>query len=110
MKCHMYEPEQIIRSVLLGEKVTAECGESKVLTREDVEAAGGDAPCKACLRAANQTHDEYTIQSPRGWTVLLERWAKSNLEQRRSSGPFTYTVNFSNPKSWHRYVDGPSDV
>lgn len=96
MKCHIYEAEQVVRSVLLGKTATAQCGVTKILTREDIDTAAGRAACKACMQALSVDREEFTIASPRGWTSLLERWVTAMLTPPVGS----YTVTASYPIKW----------
>ena len=71
LKQHLFFSDDAVRSVLRGHKITAQCGEVRVLTREAFDVVG--RTCQKCLKVALNDFDRFTVDSPRGWTALLER-------------------------------------
>jgi len=70
---HLFDSREAVRSVLRENKVTAACGEVRVLTRDAFDEDLPFKVCQACLKAADKDYEEYTILSRRGWTALLEK-------------------------------------
>ncbi len=78
-RAHLYIPEHVVRSVLLETKVSAACGDERVLTRASVDAAVGMKPCSECIVRVNAKHDSYTVKSARGWVAFLEQFETNRL-------------------------------
>lgn len=92
---HMFKPEDIVRSVLKGHKVTAPCGYVTAHTRELVDAIpdwierGTVRFCADCYKAVNAMDGEITLHKSRGWLELLERvWEKQYDTARQATGTF----------------------
>lgn len=96
---HLWDSSEAVRSVLRQSKVTAACGEVKVLTREGFVEEPNSKTCPACITACNGDYEEYTILSPRGWTALLEKvW----LNEHPIGGRVVYNFSFNtNANSWN---------
>lgn len=103
MKGHMFTPDQIVRSVLLGDEVQAVCGVKRKHTRESVDAAVDCTPCSDCIKKANIAIDEYTVHAPRGWLALLERHMKQHLEPRAKTVSINYVGSFAYGDDWAKF-------
>jgi hypothetical protein len=96
---HLYAASDAVRSVLKNEIVTAACGNTKILTREGFEDGPQYKTCQDCITAVNGDYDEYTVFSPRGWTILLEKvW----LSEHSSPKPnfYRFTIDTSS-RTWN---------
>lgn len=99
---HMFEREDIVRSVLKGHKVTSPCGYVTVHTREDVDAVpawieqGLVKLCTKCLAETNGIGEEVTIHPSRGWVDLLE-WVWS---AQYDAGVRRAKITFSKPATF----------
>jgi hypothetical protein len=105
-RLHVYVREEIVRSVLLGEEITARCGHKQVCTREGMEkaAAGELKPCKKCSRNVGEVAltQDVTLHKPNGWLDALEATTRELLTQPK---PARWTVKFNGTESWP-YTDG----
>lgn len=76
-KLHLVDAGALVRSVLMQKEATAACGETKVHTRKDIDAASDSSKkvCVACLKATGEKvrTQEVILSTPLGWTALLER-------------------------------------
>lgn len=88
-RAHLFEPAEIVKSVLLERKITAQCGVVKLITREDVEDMDSP-PCAECFAAAEADGEVFTVRSRRGWLALLEHVHRESLVARRSSSVFEF--------------------
>ena len=92
-KGHLYETEDMIRSVLLGVRVKSVCGVENVLTRDGIDNPG-DKGCGKCLHMLGTRAGDSQIVGGNGWVHLLERemkkllTAKSNTIRIRMNGSF----------------------
>jgi len=99
---HMFEREEIVRSVLKAHKVTAPCGYVTTHTREDVDAVprlieqGLVKLCNECIAEFNGLEGDVTIHPSRGWVALLERvWtAQYDAQVQRMK------ITISTPTTW----------
>lgn len=93
-KGHLHASADVVRSVLKQERITAACGETRVLTREDIIDDDNYKVCQACITAAGRDNEEYTVLSPRGWTALLEKvWLAEHSPQAWPVFRFTLSQN-----------------
>lgn len=95
IKVHLIEPASVVRSVLFETPATAQCGETKVYTREDIDKAMGTERkvCRGCLAAVGDAHrdKDVSIWAAEGWTALLERVYKAQQEP----SPRTYYAKYT---------------
>lgn len=105
-RAHMYTPDDVVRSVLLGVKVRSACGDTRLLTREGIDAAIDLRPCGKCTAAVNEAHDEYTVRSARGWVALLERCMTDLLKQSTSKYSATLTGTYRFTDGWNAPLAG----
>ena len=75
---HLITPEDIVRSVLKGHKVTVQCGQVRKYTREEVDAVpalieSGDVRyCTECHRSLQTLDTDINLIRNRGWLATLE--------------------------------------
>jgi hypothetical protein len=96
IKLHLFDSAAVTRSVLTGATITAPCGLTKAVTRDDVEAAvdPANSVCKRCMVAAGEVGRKsgITIHKAEGWTKHLEREARKKV--------WGYTVTTSSAVAW----------
>ena len=96
MKLHLYPADEITQSVLSQEPITSACGNKKVLTRADLDAAANPdrKVCKECSATiAARALDENIVIRQRGtWTDHLEREAQRTTHR--------FTVDASSIRAW----------
>lgn len=101
---HMFTPDDIVRSVLKGHKVTAQCGYVTTHTRHGVDAVPGLIEqdrvryCPDCQKAVNARDDEIRLGKSRGWVDLIERvWTNQHDQEMQRS---TITFRTSSSYQW----------
>lgn len=70
---HLFDVEDLAKSVLRGVEVKALCGYARSFTREDFPCEWGDA-CAECVKGSAAHNDgEVRFMGPSEWTDIVER-------------------------------------
>lgn len=77
---HMFETDDMARSVLLGVEIEAVCGFRKRMTRDDLNDLSPYKPCTGCHSGFDALDNGAVLHPRRGWVETLERAMRLRLE------------------------------